>query len=243
MRYFPINLDVSGRKALVVGGGPVARRKAKGLLACGALVTAVSPAFCPGFLRLAGVRRVTRRYRKGDLRGARLVVCATDSPEVNRLVGKHASSAGIPVNVVDQPALCTFIVPAVMKRGGLTIAVSTGGGSPSLSRRIRERLQKEIGPAFGRQLALLREMRPRVKAAGLDPAARKRLLLRLAGSGIHRVIVRKGLPAARRLARAMLASAARSTPYRGNRVTLLGKEPANLTPPTVIQTVGRGCRK
>jgi precorrin-2 dehydrogenase/sirohydrochlorin ferrochelatase len=207
VRYFPVNLDVAGRKALVVGGGAVALRKVQSLVRCGANVTVVSPAFCAALRRMDGIRRVTRRYRKTDLAGACLVVSATDVQEVNRRVWEHATAARLPVNVVDQPDLCTFTVPAVLSRGDLLIAVSTGGGGPALSGRIRRLLAKTIGPSYGRQLGLLREMRPLVRTAGLSAGDRMRLMKQLAGARMHRTIVREGIAAARRSARAMLARA------------------------------------
>ena len=146
MRYLPVNLDIAGRRVLVVGGGQVATRKVKTLRACGALVTVVSPAFAPGLTRMKGITRIKRGYRKTDLRGVTLVVSAAGPQDVNRRAWEHACAAGIPINVVDQPDLCTFTVPAVLTRGDLVITISTGGGSPALSGRIREILTATIGP-------------------------------------------------------------------------------------------------
>ncbi len=211
MRYFPINLDISGKKALVVGGGRVAFRKVKSLMSCGAVVTVVSPSFCAGLKSVKRIRRVKRHYRKTDLRSACLVISATDSEEVNRRVHTHAVEAGIPVNVVDRPDLCTFTVPAVVSRGRLLIGISTGGGSPALARWVRERIEKEIGPAFGLHLELLREMRPLVQAAPLNAQKRAALLKKMASDSLHQTIKKKGMPAARRLADAMLSEAVQQT--------------------------------
>jgi precorrin-2 dehydrogenase / sirohydrochlorin ferrochelatase len=207
VKYYPINLDVAGRKVLVIGAGPVAYRKVKSLLECGARVTVVSPEFCPALARLAGIRRLCRAYRKTDLRGACLVVSATDSATVNRRAWEQARAAGIPINVVDQPELCTFTVPAVCRRGDILIAISTGGGSPALSGRIRERIEQTIGPAFGRHLDLLRELRPAVRASALDVERRGALLRELAGDGIRDLIEHQGVAAARRRLRQRLAEA------------------------------------
>ena len=103
MRYLPVNLDVAGRKVLVVGGGRVAARKVRSLRECGAEVTVVSPAFCSGLARMKGIRRIRRGYRKSDLRSMWLVVSAAGPQAVNRRVWVQATAAGVPVNVVDQP--------------------------------------------------------------------------------------------------------------------------------------------
>lgn len=207
MRYLPVNLDVAGRRVLVVGGGRVASRKVKSLRECGAEVTVVSPAFCSGLARMRGIHRVRRGYRRSDLRGMWLVVSAAGPQAVNQRVWEHAREAGIPVNVVDQPVLCTFTVPAVLRRGELVITVSTGGGSPSLSGRIREILGAAIGPEFGQHLALLREMRTAVKASGLPLEARGELLKAMSADGVRERLRESGLAAARRHLKGMLAAA------------------------------------
>lgn len=205
MTYFPINYGVAGRKVLVVGGGTVAHRKVVSLLECGARVSVVSPVFSAALLRLKGVRLLHRRYRKSDLRGTCLVISATDSPDVNVRVAEQASAAGIPVNVVDQPELCTFTVPAVVRKGDLVVTISTGGASPALSGRVRELLEKVIGPEYARHLALLKQMRPLVQAAPLAGEERMALLKRMAGEDVLNVVSHRGTAAARRLLRDMLA--------------------------------------
>lgn len=199
MKYFPVNLNIGGRKVLVVGGGEVAFRKVMGLAACGACVTVISPSFCGGLVRVKGIKRIRRPYRKADLKGMCLVVSATDSKTTNQRVWEHASSNGIPVNVVDQPDLCTFTVPAVVRKGDLLIAVSTGGGSPALAGRIRKHIEKNIDPVFAQHLKLLKEMRPKVLASALTPEKRARLLKRMAGDEVQRVIKKKGIKPAKRL--------------------------------------------
>ncbi len=207
MRYFPVNLDIDGKKALVVGGGRIAWRKVKNLVSCGARVTVVSPCFCAELTRIKGIHRVKRRYRKTDLKGTCLVVSATDSQDVNRRVSEQASAAGIPVNIVDQPALCTFTVPAVVSRGELLITISTGGGSPALARRLREKIEKEIDPFFVKHLSLLTEFRPIVQSAGLAESKRIRLLKQMAGEEVLATLRDKGIRSARSLIRRMLSEA------------------------------------
>jgi len=207
VKYFPINLDVAGRRVLVIGGGKVACRKVKKLRACGAEVTVVSPSFCSGLARLKGIQRIHRGYRKSDLRDVWLVVSAAGPQEVNRRVWKHASEANIPINVVDQPELCTFTVPAILSWGELLITISTGGGSPALSAEIRRSLTELIGPEFGEHLALLTEMRALVKSSGLSLEARGRLLKAMAADKVRTVITRDGVAAAREHFLAMHAEA------------------------------------
>ena len=165
--YFPVSLKVGGERCLVVGGGAVALRKARMLVRAGARLTVVSPSLRAGFRLLrADLRR--RPFRRGDVAGHVLVVASTDAPEVNRAVFDACRRRGIPVNVVDVPELCSFIVPSVARRGPVTVAVSTGGLSPSLAKALRERLE-EVLPATlgalarrlgGERRRLLREVPP-----------------------------------------------------------------------------------
>lgn len=161
---YPVSLRLEGEKALVVGGGSVALRKAKALRRAGAMVVAVSPAFAPGFRRLrADLRR--RRYRSADVRGAAVVVASTDDPSVNAAVSRDCRRKGIPVNVVDVPELCTFFVPAVVRRGAVTVAVSTGGRSPSLAGALRRRLESFLPASLGATAERLGEERRRLLRA------------------------------------------------------------------------------
>src|SRR6187455_2854300 len=124
--FYPLMLKVNGESCLIVGGGAVALQKARALRKAGADVTAVSPDFTPAFRRLA-LRRLKRRFRASDVKGRILVIAATDSPEVNRAVSAACRKRNIPVNVVDVPELCSFIVPSILRRGPVVVAVSTGG--------------------------------------------------------------------------------------------------------------------
>ena len=192
--YYMAALDMTGKRCLVVGGGTVARRKAAGLLAAGAHVTMVAPDDGPGVDGavgsgiedaatsdrnddLPGTLTVLRhRFVPEDLEGVALVFAATDDAAVNAEVTRLAHERGLLVNVVDAPDTGDLIVPATVQRGALQIAVSTGGASPALARRLRERLEAEFGPAYGELVALLDALRaewePRAIAAGVAPAAR-----------------------------------------------------------------------
>lgn len=145
---YPLFMDVSGTRCAVVGGGGVASRKVRGLLESGASVVVISPEVTPEIEGMA-VTVERRPYGPGDLAGCALAFAATDSREVNAAVAREARERGIPVNVADRPAEGDFALPAVLRRGGLQVAVSTGGASPTLARRIRDAME----PSFAAEWA------------------------------------------------------------------------------------------
>ena len=176
MGYYPLFLDVAGRRCVVVGGGEVAARKVRGLLEAGAHVTLITPACSPALARLAAerdVERLERAYRPGDLQGAALAVAAAGDAAVNRAVWQEATALGIPVNVVDNPARCTFIAPAVVRRGSLVLAISTSGKCPALAAWLRRRVEAWVGPEYGPLTELLGSVRAQVTAAFPDAARRR----------------------------------------------------------------------
>jgi precorrin-2 dehydrogenase/sirohydrochlorin ferrochelatase len=158
-RYYPINLDVRGKACLVVGGGEVALRKTRSLVDAGADVTVVAPVVLAKLKALGGVVVREQAYRDTDLHGAFLVIVATDDEVTNRAVARDAADFGCLVNVVDCPALSNFIVPATLGRGELQISVSTGGASPALARRIREKLEGEFPEEYAALVVALGELR------------------------------------------------------------------------------------
>jgi len=171
MRFYPAFLNVEGKKCVVVGGGTVALRKANMLLACGAKVTVVSPEFEAGFSgsgRKKTLRLIRRDYRAGDLRGATVVIAATNLERVNHKVARDAAGVKGLVNVVDDPKHSDFIVPSSFRRGDLTVAISTGGMSPALSKKLRKRLESTIGKDFGTLLSLVAAVRARMRRQGLS---------------------------------------------------------------------------
>lgn len=191
MRYLPILADLAGRSCLVVGGGRVAARKAATLLAADARVTVVAPAFGEELTALAAreprVSLECRPYRRADLDGATLAFAASDDAAVQEQVARDARDAGVLVNVVDEPERCSFVMPAILDREPLLVAVSTSGASPALARRIRDDLGSALGPEYDlavRHLAALRRRyRPgerrqeafsRLVAGGLVEAFRAR---------------------------------------------------------------------
>jgi precorrin-2 dehydrogenase / sirohydrochlorin ferrochelatase len=165
-RTYPVNLVVDGVDCLVVGGGPIAARKAGGLRDCGARVHAVAPSVGPELRGLDGVTWEERAYVPGDVAGYRLVMAATDDPAVNAQVYADATAAGIWVNSADDPAHCSFTLPSVARRGPLTVAVSTGGHSPALAVWLRRHVDTEMGAEYETLVELLSTERERVRSEG-----------------------------------------------------------------------------
>jgi precorrin-2 dehydrogenase len=161
-RYYMACLDLEGRRVLVVGGGRVALEKVRSLLECGASVTVVAPRLEPE-LRELDVEILRRRYRASDLEGRYLVVAATATASVNSQVSVDADARSLLCNVADVPDLCSFILPAVLRRDPIAVAVSTGGASPALAQRIRDDIDDVIGPEHVELARRLRELRPWVK--------------------------------------------------------------------------------
>jgi precorrin-2 dehydrogenase/sirohydrochlorin ferrochelatase len=161
-RYYMACLDLEGRSCLVVGGGEVALEKVRGLLDCGAHVTVVAPQIVDE-LRVLDAEHVRRGYRASDLDDRFLVVAATSIASLNRRVHRDAEARSLLCNVVDVPELCNFILPAVLRRDPIAIAVSTGGASPALAQRIRDDIAELIGPEHAELARRLRELRPWAK--------------------------------------------------------------------------------
>jgi len=167
--YYPLMLNLKGKKCVVVGGGHVALRKVKMLLDCGADITVISPKPHLGMTKLSekkAIRLIHRDYKVGDLMDATLAVASTDVKEINRTVAHEAKRLGILVNVVDDPRLSSFILPSFFRRGNLTIAVSSGGTSPALARKIRSNLEKSLGKEYATLLSLISEVRSAIKERG-----------------------------------------------------------------------------
>ena len=171
-RYFMACLDLEQRRCLVVGGGSVALEKAQGLLDCGAVVTVVAPQIEPE-LKALPVRWLRRRYDPADLEGVFFVVAATNVNSVNRRVYTDAEARSIFCNVVDVPELCSVILPAVYRRDPIALAVSTGGASPALAKRLRDELGARIGEEHVDLARRLRVLRPWAKRHYPTYAARR----------------------------------------------------------------------
>lgn len=176
---YPICLDVKGRKCVVVGGGKVAERKVQSLLDCEAKILIISPEVSTGLAELAkkgAVEHLRRRFQSGDLQDAFLAIAASDEKETNLCVHQEAAGKKVLVNVADQPELCNFFLPSVLRRGDFQIAVSTAGKAPGLARRVREQLELEFGPEYGSYTEVLGMVRKSLRAKVAEPGARGRLL-------------------------------------------------------------------
>jgi len=164
--YYPIFLNIDGKKCVVVGGGEVALRKVKTLLEHGAAVEVISPDLCPELAQIAAngeIRTLTREYQEGDLKDAFTVIVATDECEVNRRVLAESRKSSVLANVVDDAENSDFIAPSYLRRGDITFAVSTDGRSPALARKIRSRLEEELGDEYASLADLIGEARAEVR--------------------------------------------------------------------------------
>lgn len=166
MDFLPIFMNVQGQNCLVIGGGKVASRKVFMLLRAGAAVTVISPELCQDLTIRKNEGEITHRARKfedGDVDGSKIIIAATNDEMANRHISELAKLKGIPVNVVDAPDLCSFIVPSIIDRNPVQIAISTGGASPVLARLLRARLETFIPAAYGRLATLVESFREKVK--------------------------------------------------------------------------------
>lgn len=169
--YYPVFLNISHRRCIVVGGGRVALRKARVLLEHGADVTVISPDLCHELAELAEsgeISALAREYQAGDLENAFVAIAATDNSAVNRQVVAETRRGAVLVNVVDDAENSDFIVPSYLRRGEITIAVSTNGKSPALARKIRLRLERELGDEYALLANLISEVRMQVKREGIE---------------------------------------------------------------------------
>ncbi len=191
LTYYPIFLNLKSKKCIVIGGGKVAERKVISLLKSGADITLISPELTKRLKKESSgkkIKYISRRYKKGDLKNAFLVIAATDSIETNKKVSEDAPRL---INVVDVPSLCNFIVPSVVKRGPLMIAISTSGVSPSMSKAIRKELEKLYGTEFGEYLKSLRKIRAKALTKLKDKKERERFLKRLATAKVIKELRQK----------------------------------------------------
>lgn len=178
---------------MVIGGGPVAERKVRSLIKAGAAVKVISPDLTRGLMRMkeaGGIRHYRRPYRSGDLKGAFIVVAATDSEETNRRIAAEAPAL---LNVVDVPPLCNFIAPSIVRRGKLVMAVSTSGVSPALARSIRKELEGAYGYDFSSFLKFLKVVRTKARSVIADRRQREHFLKGIASEDMLRIFRTKGL--------------------------------------------------
>ena len=191
MRYFPIFLDLKGKLCVVVGGGRVGERKVRSLLRAGARVKVIAPEIALPISRWGKTGKIThspRPYRSGDLRGAFLAIAATGDRRANGRVFLEAQKRRIPVNVVDDPAHSSFIVPSIVAKRDLVMAISTSGRSPALARVLRQKLEKEIGPEYPLWLDLFGALRKKILPLGLGQKQNQRIFRRLAKEDLQPLI-------------------------------------------------------
>jgi precorrin-2 dehydrogenase/sirohydrochlorin ferrochelatase len=190
-KYYPVSLDLTDKRCVIVGGGAVAERKAERLIACGAQVTVVSRTLTPLMedkKKANAIQHIDHDYERQTLDGAFMVIGATDRDDVNAQVSKDALSLGMLVNIVDDPDRCNFILPSLVQQGDLSIAVSTGGKSPALARKIREDLQRQYGPEYKSLLAIMGSLRKKIIAQGHATEANKAVFEALVRSDILQAI-------------------------------------------------------
>jgi precorrin-2 dehydrogenase/sirohydrochlorin ferrochelatase len=191
MNYYPILVDLEGKKALIVGGGRVAERKAETLLEYGASIDLVSKELTYALELLVEGRRITYlgpEFKEAFLDSVFIVVAATNDKQLNRKVSLSARRKGLLVNAVDQPQDCNFIVPSIVKRGDLLIAVSTSGKSPALSKKIRKDLENQFGEEYRAFLLLMGRLRDRILSRGLPQEENSRIFHQIVDSPLLKAL-------------------------------------------------------
>lgn len=205
--WYPLLADLSGRRCLVVGGGPVAAAKARRLVDHGARVRLVSPRTTPELAAMVAAGEVeehrARPYAPGDLDDCVLAIAATDREDVNRAVLRDADERAVLCNVVDGSS-GSAILPSSVRRGGLTVAISTGGASPVVARHVRRRVEDVIGPEWGGLVALMRDLREDLKRRHPGVPERREAVERLMQSDVLRLLAAGDEVGARRLAASVL---------------------------------------
>ena len=200
-RYM-VSLDIENKKSLVIGGGNVAERKVRSLLECGSAVIVVSPDISPGLKTLADKGLIIYRqgcYESSDLKDMFLVIGAAGREEGNRQIAQDCSGRNLIVNIVDDPTKGNYFVPATVRRGALTIAVSTGGKSPMLARKLREELEKDYGPQYGEFLEMLGCLREEVIKSAADSEKKKTILENLVNEDILSLLKKGRLESAKEM--------------------------------------------
>jgi siroheme synthase-like protein len=200
--FFPVYLNLTGKRVVVIGGGEVAERKVTSLMGTGAAVTLISPDVTADLLSLSSANSIEwkkRSYEHGDCADAAIVFSATNDPEVSRAVWDEATKNGVLINTADQPALCDFIMPAVVRRGDLAVAISTGGASPALAATLREKLSEVIGPEYQELLEVLSRTRPQIQQRFSDESDRKAIHYRILESNLIALLKKQDRNGAERL--------------------------------------------
>jgi precorrin-2 dehydrogenase/sirohydrochlorin ferrochelatase len=191
MRYYPVNLNIKDRQCLVVGGGAVGTRKVLSLLECGARVTVISPEITDrlkGLSHKGKIKLRLRPFKDSDLEDIFLVIGATDDETLNRRIHKNAEIRGLLCNIADRPEICNFILPAVVRRGSLTISISTSGRSPALAKKLRKDLTLQFGREYNVLLQLMGAIRQKLLSQAHAPEAHKPLFENLLNAGLIELV-------------------------------------------------------
>ena len=191
MPYFPIFLDIENQKVIIVGGGEVAERKIRNLLIYGCRIYMISPHLTPHLQQLVAkgkIRHISCESLGTFMNDALMVIVATDDPEVNSQIASQTKEHGLLVNVVDQPGDCNFIMPSIVKRGDLQIAISTAGKSPALAKKIRKEMEVMFGPEYGSLIELLGIIRIKLLSRGQPSAKNKIICQKLVDSNLFELI-------------------------------------------------------
>jgi precorrin-2 dehydrogenase/sirohydrochlorin ferrochelatase len=189
--FYPVNLDIKDRQCLVVGGGAVASRKAQTLIDCEAIVTVVSPEFSEALKNLeqtSDITMIQRPYQTSDLDDKFLVIGATNDENLNRRVNADAEQRNMLCNIADVPDICNFILPAIIRRGDLCIAISTSGKSPAFAKKLRKDLEKTFGDEYAQLLTLMGEIRKKLLAEEHAPEAHKPIFEKLISHNLPEMI-------------------------------------------------------
>ncbi len=209
MKYYPVCLDVRNKDCLVVGGGQVASRKVKTLLGCGANVEVIAPYFSGELTELEKsggdrLRLICRTYETGDVAGRFLVIGATDDEAENRRISADAEKNNILCNIADLPDACSFILPSIIERGDLLLAISTSGNSPAFAKHLRKTLEKEFGEEYTDFLRLMGGIRRKLLATRHAPEEHKPLFEALIEGGLLELVKNNRTPEINRLLREVM---------------------------------------
>jgi uroporphyrin-III C-methyltransferase/precorrin-2 dehydrogenase/sirohydrochlorin ferrochelatase len=229
VNYFPVFFDLAGQKVLIVGGGDVALRKVSLLERTGALITVVAPQIAPELMERAAAGKLKlaiREFAPGDLDGARLVIVATSRRAVNRWIAKLSEARNVPVNVVDDREASRFIVPAIIDRDPVLVAVSTGGTSPVLARRLRERLEALLPTRIGELASWLKALRRGARQKLRDTDERRRFFEAMVDGPAARRFIEGDSQGAERIAQQLLATTS-TAPRAAGEVILVGAGPGD----------------
>jgi precorrin-2 dehydrogenase / sirohydrochlorin ferrochelatase len=193
MSYYPIYLNLESRRCVVIGSGTLAEEKVNGLLEAGAQVAVIAPELTEPLAGLAArgqIQHIARPYRRGDLQGAFLAISVTRDPAVVEPAWQEAAELNLPMNTLDDVPHCSFIAPSIVRQGDLTVAISTSGKAPALAVRLRQRLERELGPEHGHFLEMAGAVRAPLAAAVVQFAERRRRWYRLVDSDVLELLRR-----------------------------------------------------